>query len=192
MTATAKTRGGNDWLRGESGNDTLYGDEGDDILIGGTGDDTMYGGIGTDTFFGEDGNDWIYAEDNGDVAFGQDGDDHLFGGSEGDFLFGGIGADTINGGTGNDLMWGNEPGLTDGSVDTFEFETGWGFDAIYDFELGIDQVSFSGVAGLTQFSDFTLYDGVTNVTIAYGADAITFYGVTQAELEANINDFIFS
>ena len=184
--------GGNDWLRGESGNDTLYGDEGDDILIGGTGDDTMYGGIGTDTFFGEDGNDWIYAEDNGDVAFGQDGDDHLFGGSEGDFLFGGIGADTINGGTGNDLMWGNEPGLTDGSVDTFEFETGWGFDAIYDFELGIDQVSFSGVAGLTQFSDFTLYDGVTNVTIAYGADAITFYGVTQAELEANINDFIFS
>ena len=182
---------GVDWLRGEEGIDYLYGDAGDDVLIGGSGDDQMWGGIDTDTFYGEDDNDWIYGEANGDVAFGQEGDDHIFGGSEGDFLFGGNGADTINGGTQNDLMWGAMPGMYDGATDTFEFDAGWGFDAVYDFELGVDQVRFNSVAGLTQFSDFTLYDGGTNVTVVYGADAITFYGVTQAELEAHSGDFVF-
>ena len=182
---------GVDWLRGEEGVDYLYGDAGDDVLIGGSGDDQMWGGTDTDTFYGEDDNDWIYGEANGDVAFGQEGDDHIFGGSEGDFLFGGNGADTINGGTQNDLMWGAMPNQFDGATDTFEFDAGWGFDAVYNFELGVDQVRFNSVAGLTQFSDFTLYDGGTNVTIAFGADAITFYGITQAELEAHSGDFVF-
>ena len=183
---------GADWLRAEEGDDTLYGDAGDDVLIGGYGDDHMYGGIDTDTFYGEWDNDWIYGEANGDVAFGQEGDDHIYGGSEGDFLFGGVGADTINGGTQNDLMWGAMPSTFDGAVDTFEFDANWGFDAVYDFELGIDQVRFNAVAGLTQFSDLTLYDGGANVTVAFGADAITFYGVTQAQLEANSGDFLFT
>ena len=182
---------GIDWLRGEEGDDKLYGEEDDDVLIGGTGNDLMIGGTGTDTFYGEADNDWIYGEANGDVAFGQEGDDHIFGGSEGDFLFGGAGADTINGGTENDLMWGDMPGTYDGNVDTFEFDAGWGFDAVYDFELGVDQVHFTSIAGLTQFSNLTLIDSGVNVTVAYGSDAITFYGVTQAELEANQSDFLF-
>ncbi|MEZ5873230.1 MAG: M10 family metallopeptidase [Nitratireductor sp.] len=182
---------GVDWLRGEEGVDYLYGDAGDDVLIGGSGDDQMYGGIDTDTFYGEDDNDWIYGEANGDVAFGQLGNDHIYGGSEGDFLFGGAGADLINGGTQNDLMWGDMPGTFDSAADTFEFDANWGFDAVYDFELGVDQVRFTSIAGLTQFSSFTLYDGGANVTIAFGADAITFYGVTQAELLANQGDFSF-
>jgi Ca2+-binding RTX toxin-like protein len=183
---------GIDWLRGENGADTLYGDIGDDILIGGADDDNMYGGTGTDTFFGEGENDFIYGEANGDVAFGQDGNDYISGGSEGDFLFGGDGFDSINGGTENDLMWGDMPGSFDGMRDTFEFEAGWGFDAIYDFELGIDQVAFHQSAGPTQFSDLTIYDGGANVTVAYGADAITLYGVTLAELNANQADFVFN
>ncbi|MEZ5801385.1 MAG: calcium-binding protein [Nitratireductor sp.] len=183
---------GADWLRAEEGDDTLYGDAGDDVLIGGYGDDHMYGGIDTDTFYGEWDNDWIYGEANGDVAFGQEGDDHIYGGSEGDFLFGGVGADTINGGTQNDLMWGAMPSTFDGAVDTFEFDANWGFDAVYDFELGVDQVRFNAVAGLTQFSDLTLYDGGANVTVAFGADAITFYGVTEAQLIANSGDILFT
>ena len=183
---------GVDWLRGEEGIDYLYGDAGDDVLIGGAGDDQMWGGIDTDTFYGEDDNDWIYGEANGDVAFGQEGDDHIFGGSEGDFLFGGNGADTINGGTENDLMWGAMPSQFDGATDTFEFDAGWGFDAVYDFELGIDQVRFNSVAGLTQFSNLTLIDGGANVTAVFGADPITFYGITQAQLEAVQSDFSFT
>ena len=89
-------------------------------------------------------------------------------------------------------MWGAMPSTFDGAVDTFEFDANWGFDAVYDFELGIDQVRFNAVAGLTQFSDLTLYDGGANVTVAFGADAITFYGVTQAQLEANSGDFLFT
>ncbi|MCB1449120.1 MAG: hypothetical protein KDJ67_03205, partial [Nitratireductor sp.] len=136
--------------------------------------------------------DWIYGEANGDVAFGQLGNDHIYGGSEGDFLFGGAGADVINGGTENDLMWGAMPGMYDGFADTFEFDANWGFDAVYDFELGVDQVRFNSVAGLMQFSNLTLIDGGANVTAVFGADAITFYGVTQAELEAVQSDFSFT
>ncbi|MCB1450093.1 MAG: pre-peptidase C-terminal domain-containing protein [Nitratireductor sp.] len=182
---------GADWLRGEGGVDFLYGEAGNDVLIGGDGNDQMWGGSDTDTFYGEANNDIIYGEANGDVAFGQDGNDSIFGGSEGDFLFGGIGTDTINGGTENDLMWGNMPGLLDGVRDTFVFDPGWGFDAIYDFELGIDRVRFEGVAGLTQFSNLVLFDGGANVTVVFGSDAITLYGVTQAELESNQGDFVF-
>ena len=120
------------------------------------------------------------------------GDDHIYGGSEGDFLFGGAGADTINGGTENDLMWGDMPGTYDGSIDTFEFDANWGFDAVYDFELGFDQVRFNSIAGLTQFSQLALFDGGANVTVVYGSDAITFYGVTQAQLEAHSSDFLFT
>ncbi|MEZ5871926.1 MAG: calcium-binding protein [Nitratireductor sp.] len=182
---------GIDWLRGEADDDFLWGEGDDDVLIGGSGGDRMYGGTGTDTFYGEDDHDWIYGEANGDVAFGQSGNDHIYGGSEGDFLFGGAGADVINGGTENDLLWGDMPGTYDGSIDTFEFDAGWGFDAVYDFELGVDQVRFTSISGLTQFSNLTLIDGGANVTVVFGADAITFYGVTQAELEANQGDFSF-
>ncbi|MCB1449645.1 MAG: hypothetical protein KDJ67_05905 [Nitratireductor sp.] len=182
---------GIDWLRGEEGEDFLYGDSGDDVLIGGSGDDQMWGGTDTDTFYGEDDNDWIYGEANGDVAFGQLGDDHIYGGSEGDFLFGGAGADVINGGTENDLMWGDMPGTYDSAADTFEFDANWGFDAVYDFELGKDLVHFTGIAGLTQFSDLTLIDGGANVTVVFGGDAITFYGVTESQLVNNQGDFSF-
>ncbi len=183
---------GIDWLRGEGDVDFLFGEAGDDILIGGEGNDVMEGGIGIDTFYGEADNDIIDGGANGDVAFGQEGNDIINGGSEGDFLFGGAGADTINGGTENDLMWGDMPGMGDGVRDTFVFEDNWGFDAIYDFELGIDQISMGAVTGLTQFSDFTIFSGGGNVTVAFGGNAITLYGVTLAELNANQADFDFS
>ncbi|MCB1449643.1 MAG: hypothetical protein KDJ67_05895 [Nitratireductor sp.] len=182
---------GADWLYGEGGVDFLYGDAGDDVLIGGAGNDEMWGGIDTDTFYGEDDDDLIYGEANGDVAFGQLGDDHLFGGSEGDFLYGGAGEDIINGGTENDLMWGDMPGTFDGVKDIFEFDANWGFDAIYDFELGIDVIAFNAIDGLKDFSDLTLIDGGANVTVVYGSDAITFYGVTAAQLDAAQGDFGF-
>ncbi len=183
---------GIDWLRGEGGVDSLFGDEGDDILIGGEGNDIMEGGTGTDTFYGEADNDTINGGANGDVAFGQEGNDIINGGSEGDFLFGGAGQDTINGGTENDLMWGDMPGMGDGVEDIFVFEDNWGFDAIYDFELGIDQISMGAVTGLTQFSDLIVFDGGANVTVVYNGNAITLYGVTLAELNANQADFDFS
>ena len=72
------------------------------------------------------------------------------------------------------------------------FNENWGVDAVYDFELGIDQISMEGVAGLTQFSDFTVFDGGTNVTLVFGADAITLSGVTLAELNANTGDFMMT
>ncbi len=183
---------GIDWLRGEGGVDSLFGDAGDDILIGGEGNDIMEGGTGTDTFYGEADNDTINGGANGDVAFGQEGNDIINGGSEGDFLFGGTGQDTINGGTENDLMWGDMPGMGDGVEDIFVFEDNWGFDAIYDFELGIDQISLGAVTGLTQFSDLTVFDGGADVTVAFAGNAITLYGVTLAELNANQADFDFS
>ncbi len=183
---------GVDWLRGEGGVDSLFGDEGDDILIGGEGNDIMEGGTGTDTFYGEADNDTINGGANGDVAFGQGGNDIINGGSEGDFLFGGAGADTINGGTENDLMWGDMPGMGDGVEDIFVFEDNWGFDAIYDFELGIDQISMGAVTGLNSFSQLGIFDGGANVTVAFAGNAITLYGVTLSELNANQADFDFS
>ena len=129
---------------------------------------------------------------NGDVAFGQSGGDFIFGEGGGDFLFGGTGSDLIAGGTENDLMWGDMPGTYDGSADFFVFQDGWGFDAIYDFELGIDVIRFNFVTGLTQFSQLTLIDGGANVTMVYGSDAITLYGITQAEIETYQGDFLFT
>lgn len=184
---------GIDWLRGEGDVDFLFGEEGDDILIGGDGNDVMEGGIGTDTFYGEADNDIIDGGANGDVAFGQEGNDIIDGGSEGDFLFGGTGMDTINGGTENDLMWGDMPGTGDGVRDVFVFDENWGFDAIYDFELGIDQVSFeSAPSGLVAFSQLTIVDGGANVTVVFDGNAITFYGMTAAELDTIQSDFLFA
>ncbi|MEZ5873059.1 MAG: calcium-binding protein [Nitratireductor sp.] len=192
--------GDNDTLYGDSGADLIYGDAGVDTLNGGDGNDFMWGGTEGDTLNGDSGDDWMEGEDGADTLNGGDDNDTLFGGngmdtisgdSGADSLFGGAGADVINGGTENDLMWGDMPGTFDSAADIFEFDAGWGFDAVYDFELGVDQVRFTSIAGLTQFSNLTLIDGGANVTVAFGSDAITFYGVTQAELEANQGDFGF-
>ena len=56
---------------------------------------------------------------------------------------------------------------------------------------GESTIRFEGVAGLTQFSNLVLFDGGANVTVVFGSDAITLYGVTQAELESNQGDFVF-
>ncbi|MEZ5800920.1 MAG: hypothetical protein R3D29_11255 [Nitratireductor sp.] len=75
--------------------------------------------------------------------------------------------------------------------DVFEFDANWGFDAIYDFELGIDAIAFNAIDGLKGFSDLTVVDGGANVTVVFGADAITFYGVTAAQLDSIQDDFGF-
>ena len=71
--------------------------------------------------------------DGGDILNGGDGNDTLYGGWGADLLIGGLGADYLAGGSGADrFVWGS----------VAESPTGSSFDAVADFESGIDSLDF--------------------------------------------------
>ncbi|KQT87923.1 sialate O-acetylesterase [Aurantimonas sp. Leaf443] len=112
-----------DILAGGSGNDVLTGFQGNDVLLGGAGDDILHGG------------------DNIDIVFGGSGDDLLYGGKNADSLIGGAGNDTIHAGGGINEMTGGT-GADRFVIEAFDINAR---DTIFDFEIGVDRLVFSGV-----------------------------------------------
>jgi serralysin len=150
-----------------------YGGEGDDILIGGDAIDVLIGGEGADTLLGGAGNDvlWIDGRDtidggagidwaiifsstgdtivvrdamNVEVVAGNSGNDVIDARAttRGHHLHGNAGDDVIYTGSGNDNLY------SGAGADTFVFSGRWGLDQIWDWQSGIDKISFAG-SGIT-------------------------------------------
>ena len=168
---------GDDILTGGYGEDTLKGGAGNDHLRGGHNDDNLYGGHDDDIFYGDAGNDLIHGGRGNDTVDYSDFDvdlsimlhnkrahgqeigtdtlkfiDNIVSGGGNDFLKGTSGDNVIDGGAGNDeirSLRGNDT-LTGGDgADTFVFRTYdlIGVDDITDFEIGVDFLDFSHLAG---------------------------------------------
>lgn len=206
-----------DELQGLGGADRIDGLAGADTLIGGPGDDTYtvdnagdvvveQPGEGTDLV--RAGVDVVLPSDveNASAAFGSgaggaddpinltgnalantlngnDAANTLTGLDGDDNLQGRAGTDEITGGPGADLLRGGA------DADTFVFATGDATgtgDRILDFEVGVDTIDLSAT-GLA-FGDLTI-TGTTNATITYGAETITVFGVSAAEMTEDQFDF---
>jgi VCBS repeat-containing protein len=115
-------------------------------FIGAQTDSTIIGNNDgeTDHINGQDGNDTIY---------GRGGDDNIQSGGGDDIIYAGSGNDTISAGSGNDIILGSSGAdqLWGGSGnDTFVFTSTAesnpvNFDAIHDFEVGIDHIDVAGL-----------------------------------------------
>lgn len=170
---------GADTLDGGAFNDEVYGGIGDDLLRGGTGLDTLYGDAGSDVLEGGSSRDVLYGGADDDSLDGGIGGDSLFGGAGADTLIGGAGKDTLEGGAGADVISGGsssdlivvrdgEGDLLSGGAgsDVFEFVVGFGGAVITDF-TGADLIDLTGVP---------LVNGIGDLTISYGADALIDLG----------------
>ena len=187
--------GGNqaDDLRGEAGNDTLIGGNGFDRLFGGADDDLLQDFDGFGGMFGGTGNDTIQNGDAPVNIFGGQGNDLIEAGGGNDTIGGNAGFDTINAGTGDDLIFG------DFNADIFVFESLHGNDTVADFDAfnALEQLDFSGVAGLT-LAGLDLASATNGAATQVGGDvvidtgggnSVTLTGVSIGDLDAG--DFIF-
>jgi Ca2+-binding RTX toxin-like protein len=181
----------NDVLNGNGGGDFLRGGQGDDDINGGLGNDQMYGDEGLDEIIGDAGLDVIYGGSGNDVLSGGADNDKIYGDADNDTIDGGQGADMIRGGAGDDRITGGDGKDTmygEAGADTFAFAAGQtGADYIYDFEVGVDSIEFSGVAPAS----------VTGLTNAYGNAVITWGGAGTTITVAGVTwdavqaDFVF-
>nr|HVZ29484.1 calcium-binding protein [Asticcacaulis sp.] len=178
-------------LTGNSGDNVLDGGAGADKMSGGAGDDTYMvdntgdtiveaGSSGTDQVFatvsytlssgvenltlngGDDINGTGNAANN--VLIGNSGVNLLSGGGNADKLYGMGGNDILIGGSGNDSLYGGA------GSDTFVFDaagTANGVDHFYDFEAGVDHLSFSSAD-----YGFAAGHNLTASELVYGAHAI--------------------
>lgn len=186
---------GDDTLSGGEGVDVLTGGAGSDTLDGGQSADSMSGGAGDDTYVVDHGNDGVQevagegvdtvvlkgAEfrlaDNvehlvmeGPVAtrgYGNGLDNRMVGNGADNILDGGAGADTLSGGGGSDWLIGGA------GADVFVFGPDAGADKVADFQLGLDRLDVSGLAGEPTFS----YVGQDTVITFGDGVSITLMGV---------------
>ncbi|MGE0204776.1 MAG: M10 family metallopeptidase C-terminal domain-containing protein [Hyphomicrobiaceae bacterium] len=169
--------GGNDsdtLLAGDAGNDTIFGGAGDDTIDGGADNDVLYGEAGNDTISGGAGSDQIYSGGDNDT---------IDGGGDADYILAGLGNDVIDGGMGNDTIFG------EGGTDTFKFADDWGHDTIRDWLNGTEKLDVSGVTGLDNFGQLTIYNIAGGVQVYFGGNTITLSGWNTTHIDAS--DFIF-
>jgi Ca2+-binding RTX toxin-like protein len=180
-----------------------------DVLDGGAGDDVLYGQGGGDTFFGNAGFDtvsyalaptgvYVFFADLGNATGDAAGDQGFFsiesvvGSAFNDIIGMGAARDVIFGGDGDDILFGqqaNDDLYGGAGADRFAYlSTGWGADAIGDWQDGVDRIDFSRVAGLT-FAALTLTQEAFGVRVTLGADSIFIGGANLASTTAA--DFIF-
>lgn len=211
--------GGADSIRGGTDDDQIAGGQQDDLIDAGAGDDTAYGGEGDDTIGGNVGHDLIEGRAGNDSLGGGTGRDTLLGGTGDDILGGGQGLDVVSGGIGNDFVAGGgrddvvdggagddtvnggsgQDTLTGGSgADLFVFNAlvPQESDLIRDFEIGLDHIRLTGVAGMGdigKFAALTLSDLAVNGEVAtmlgYNGHVITMTGVSSEAL--GVDDFVF-
>lgn len=143
---------GNDVLRGGGDSDMLDGGTGDDKMTGGSSADEMYGGDGRDSLQGGSGNDTMSGGAGNDYLDGGRGADILNGDGDDDTLLGNNGTDILNGGAGDDRLTG---GI---GADTFVFGTETGWDWVFDWESGIDQLDLTA----WNLASFTVVEAAAN------------------------------
>ncbi|MCL5777231.1 S8 family serine peptidase [Limibaculum sp. FT325] len=202
---------GHDTLLGGADDDMLEGIGGNDLIEGGEGNDTLLSGFGFDRLYGGDGDDWLEGGERDDVLSGGHGadvlhgnaaNDHLMGDAGDDELRGGLGDDRLEGGEGNDMLFGQQgddlmiggagDDTLDGGlgVDRFLFTSDLdGNDRINRFEVGIDLVHFSGITGVSGFSDLVIIKQDFGSLVVAGAVTVFIAGVTPGLLDAD--DFVF-
>ena len=182
---------GADTLQGSGGKDVLYGEDGGDTLDGGLGNDLLRGGAGSDVLHGNEDSDKLYGDAGVDTLHGDEGKDFLYGGADGDSLFGGEGRDNLYGEGGDDILSGGDGGdyLRGGlGADSFVFGAAdTGTDVVYDYELGLDGLRFSGLTA----DDLTLrtIGTWTDILIETSGAHIRVMGVANAAALAD--DFTF-
>jgi Ca2+-binding RTX toxin-like protein len=123
-----------------------------------------------------------------DTLTGHDGDDVLIGDNGANFTWQN-GQDVLNGGAGDDTLIGN------GGADTFVFEGLHGHDTIADFEIGVDTLDVTGLAGFHSawwpVEDRDVYlevaDGDTK--ISFNDQSITLIGVDFRDGYASPSQF---
>jgi Ca2+-binding RTX toxin-like protein len=174
--------GGNDNLRGGTSNDSVYGGTGDDTLNGDNGIDRLFGddgrdnmtaGSGNDLAYGGAGNDTIWANDGNDLVWGDAGNDNLTGGTGADTLRGGANRDQVTGSSGNDVfVFQSGDMISWNNLTTAERENALSYDRITDFVIGQDKINFSGVAGATQISDFTVWKYTEGTNVFFYMDIL--------------------
>src|SRR6185295_7666103 len=108
------------------------------------------------------------------VLDGYDGNDILLAGAGSQAIFGGFGNDTLLGGAGADSLIGGA------GVDSFRFGTGFGADAIIDFETGSNH-DFIDVSGFAAYQ--TIVQQSADVLISFSAtDTLLVKNVSVANL----------
>jgi len=135
------------------------------------------------------------------VTLGTDGaagNDVLSGGAGNDFLAGGDGNDALDGGSGNDILVGgrgNDLLFGDSGNDTFVFRSGFGHDQVLGFEIGnntnhdILDVHGLGFGSVNDVLGVTR-DSFLGAVITIGANDITLFGVSKAELAHHQTDIL--
>ena len=199
-------------LKGFGGNDQITGSLASDIIRGGTGNDVITDHGGTNTISGNRGNDeitlgiWsvnsvvrggkgddrLVSTAGSDTLRGNGGEDVLIGGAGDDRLFGNLHADDLDGGYGEDWLAGGrgDDTLTGGDdADTFVFRArGNGFDRVTDFEVGLDEIAFTGGVPRGGVDMSQTEEGVL-LTWQNGRNAVLLEGVDAAELSGD--EFLF-
>lgn len=133
-------------------------------------------------------------------ARGGFGDDVISGNAAGNALLGGAGNDIRAGLEGDDALLGEEgqDALWGGTgADAFVFAGGVanGVDVVADLELGLDRVWLDDALFGADYGAFhgrlqTQEDGWAALDLT-GADAVVFWGVTEAALESRLDSFAF-
>lgn len=192
---------GNDQIWGGGQNDMVYGGAGNDNLRGGTANDSVYGGLGDDTLNGDNGHDRLYGDDGrdnmttgsgNDSAYGGVGNDTIWANGGNDLVWGDGGNDNLTGGTGNDSLRGGanrDQATGSAGYDVFVFQAGdmisWNslsvtdrenaqsYDRITDFVIGQDKINFSGVAGVSSISDFTVWKYTEGTNVFFYMDVLS-------------------
>lgn len=178
---------GFDTLDGHAIYRTIRGLAGDDLLIGGTIDNVIEGGDGRDVLLGNGGRDRLSGGTGDDVIRGGDGDDVLNGDAGNDSLEGEAGDDVLVGGTGDDQLSGG------GGNDTYRFNSGDGFDSLFDSGSGTDtdRVVFGG--GITSsMVSLSSQFGQIVIKVGSGSEGIQSGSVVDVFGSQTIEQFQFS
>jgi serralysin len=176
--------GGADQIVLRGTNDTVHGGSGDDTIVAAFGSHEVHGTSGNNHLWGGSGNTTFYAGTDNDTIIGGSGNDTIIGSSGANVLIGGGGADRIVAGIGADVMKG------DVGADVFVFataaEAGWGAtrDQITDFQVGVDRIDVSAIAGLS-FIGSNTFTG-TGPQLRYVADSGFIIGDSDGDA---IGDF---
>ena len=190
-------------LSGLGANDTLSGFGGNDRLDGGADADAMTGGNGNDTYVVDNAADttseaagggtdvvqstvtFTLAANVENLALNGAAAINGTGNASANTMSGNSAVNRLDGNGGNDTMTGF------GGADVFVFDDGDGADTITDFANGSDTCELTAVAAVDEFSDLTVIDNGSTVTVNYGTGSFTFANVGNAAL-IDASDFVFA
>lgn len=185
-----------DKVWGDAGDDQIYGSHwrdiidagiGNDIVMGADGSDIIRLGAGDDIGYAQDdraaaydeGKNTIYGGAGDDTIYGADGDDKLFGDGADDLIWDLRGNNTIDGGAGSDeivfsryqssKLYGGKGEDTFSYVFDIWVSANSRMNAVKDFEIGVDKISFEREDTDDDMSNITLENYGNGVKVTYDA-----------------------